>query len=470
MALGYSGFMFHPTRQFIIAALAAAATLLAPSARAAADEDALIRRAFVYAFPIHEMGRLLLGGAPAATGAMPRFVHRRVLASAADRGVTTPNNDTLYSSARLNLAAGPVKLAVPDTQGRYYSVAFVDAATDNFATLGQRTTGTRAGEFLIVGPDWVSPLPDGARVIRAPGNDVLVLLRIVVQGPSDVAAVQRLQDGFTLTAMPSGSIGPAAAASSAASAPAAAEAPAARPDQPAAAERFLAIVNRMLARNPPPSYERVLLERFAPVGVCGAGCSWDALPPPVQARWNALLPDMMTQLQRRAHDNAQRPNGWSAPKPAIGDFGTDYELRAETALTGLLALAPAEAMYFTAREDGAHHALTGTHVYRLHLPPGSIPVDGFWSLTMYEQNFDGRLYLVNNPIDRYAIGDRTPGLRRNRDGSIDIWIQRAEPGRSRRANWLPAPPGPFVLTLRAYEPRLALRDGRFVLPPVESVE
>jgi hypothetical protein len=463
--------MFHPTRQFLAAALALATTLLAPAVHAAADEDALIRRAFVYAFPIHEMGRLLLGGPNAAAAGAPHFVHRRTLAGAADRGVTTPNNDTLYSSARLNLAAGPVMLTVPDVQGRYDSVAFIDAATDNFATIGQRTTGTRPGEFVIVGPDWVSPLPEGARVIRAPGNDVLVLLRIVVQGPGDVAAVQRLQDGFTLVAMSSAAVAPAAPAAAPASA-ASTVAPATTPNAtpPAAAERFLGIVNRMLARNPPPSYERVLLERFAAVGVCGAGCSWDALPPSLQARWNALLPDMMAQLQRRAHDNAQHPNGWSVPRPTIGNFGTDYELRAEVALTGLLALEPAEAMYFTAREDGAHHALTGTHVYRLHLPPGAIPVDGFWSLTMYEQDFDGRLVLVNNPIDRYAIGDRTPGLRRNRDGSIDIWIQRAEPERARRPNWLPAPPGPFVLTLRAYEPRLALRDGRFVLPPLEAVE
>lgn len=459
--------MVHPTRQFLVAALAVASTLLAPAARAAGDDDALIRRAFVYAFPIHEMGRLLLGGVPSAT---PRFVHRRALATPGDRAVTTPNNDTLYSSARLNLAAGPVKLTVPEMQGRYYSVAFVDAATDNFATLGQRTTGTRAGEFLVVGPDWVSPLPDGARVIRAPGNDVLVLLRVVVQGPSDVAAVQRLQDGFTLAAMPSAGVAAAPASSPASGASAPAAAAPANANQPAAAERFLAIVNRMLARNPPPAYERVLLERLAAVGVCGASCSWDALPPQVQARWNALLPDMMAQLQRRAHDNAQHPNGWSAPRPTIGNFGTDYELRAEVALTGLLALEPPEAMYFTAREDGAHHALTGTHVYRLHLAAGAVPVDAFWSLTMYEQDFDGRLVLVNNPIDRYAIGDRTPGLRRNRDGSIDIWIQRAEPGRGRRSNWLPAPPGPFVLTLRAYEPRLALRDGRFVLPPLEAVE
>lgn len=459
--------MFRPTRQFLIAAFAVASTLLAPAARASAEEDALIRRAFIYSFPVREMGRLLLGGVHAAT---PQFVHRRALAAPADRGVTTPNNDTLYSSARLNLAAGPVKLTVPDMQGRYYSVAFVDAATDNFATLGQRTTGTRPGEFLVVGPDWVSPLPDGARVIHAPGNDVLVLLRIVVQGPSDVAAVQRLQDGFALAAMPSppAAVAPGSPTASAPAAPPAA--PAAAATQPGPAERFLAIVNRMLARNPPPSYERVLLERFAAVGVCGAGCSWDALPPAIQARWNALFPDMMAQLQKRAHDNAQHPNGWSAPRPTIGNFGTDYELRAEVALTGLLALEPAEAMYFTAHEDGAHHALTGTHVYRLHLPPGAVPVDAFWSLTMYEQDFDGRLVLVNNPIDRYAIGDRTPGLRRHRDGSIDIWIQRAEPGRARRPNWLPAPPGPFVLTLRAYEPRLALRDGRFVLPPVEAVE
>lgn len=466
--------MFLFLRPRLAALLALSAALLAPAARAAGgDEDALIRRAFVYSFPVHEMGRLLL--ARGSVSAAPQFNHRRALSGPGDRAVTTPNNDTLYSSASLNLARGPVKLTVPDTGGRYYSVALVDAATDNFAVIGRRTTGTRAGEFIIVGPDWVSPLPEGARVVRAPGNDVFVLLRILVDGQPDLPVVQRLQDGFTL-----GWLQPAMARASA-SAPAPNAAPNAAPanapaatsaanGQPSAAERYLTLVNRMLSRNPPPSYERPLLEQFAAVGVCGAGCGWDMLPPDLQARWTALLPEMMSTLERRARDMEQRTGGWSHPRAAVGNFGTEYELRAAIALTGLLALEPSEAMYFTAREDGAHRPLEGTRAYRLHLPRGAMPVDAFWSLTMYEKDIDGRLFLAVNPIGRYAIGDRTPGLRRNGDGSIDIWIQRANPGRAKSANWLPAPPGPFVLALRAYQPRIELRDGRFAIPAVERVE
>jgi hypothetical protein len=468
--------MFRRLRTSLVAGLGVALVLLAPAARASADDDALIRRAFVYSFPVHEMGRLLLARGRAESAPL-QFTHRRNLATPADRTVTTPNNDTLYSSAWLNLARGPVKLTVPETQGRYYSVALVDAVTDDFATIGRRTTGTRPGEFIIVGPDWVSPLPDGARVIRAPGNDVFVLLRLLVDGPADLAQARRLQDGFKLSGLGSEIEQPERAASAAASATAPASSAAVAPPQaappqaaPSPAERYLAVVNRMLARNPPPSYERALLEQLGAVGVCAAACSWDALPPALQARWNALLPELMADLQRRARAGEQVINGWTWSRPAIGNFGTAYELRAQVALSGLLALEPAEALYMTAREDAAHRALEGTHAYRLHLPPAAIPVDAFWSLTMYEKDQDGRLFLVSNPNGRYAIGDRTPGLRRNRDGSIDLWIQRADPGGSRAANWLPASRGPFVLTLRAYQPRIELRDARSVVPPVERVE
>lgn len=446
--------------------LAAALTIAAPAVRAAstAETDALVRRAFVYSFPIHEMGRLR---ARAALNAMPglQFMHRRNLSTPDDRSVTTPNNDTLYSSAWLNLAHGPVKLSVPDTQGRYYSLAMIDAATDDFATIGRRTTGTHAGEFVVVGPDWISPLPDGLRVIRAPGNDVLLLLRVLVDGPGDLSAARRVQDGFALAALQPEFAG-AAAASAAPAATAASAAAVAVPP----AQRYLALVNQMLARNPPPSYERLRLEQFAAVGVCGAACTWDSLPAGVQARWNALLPAMTADLERHARESERIVNGWAIPAPAIGHFGTNYQLRADTALVGLLALDPAEAMYLICRQDGARRPLEGTHAYRLHLPRGAIPVDAFWSLTIYEKDMDGHLFFVANPIKRYSIGDHTPGLRRNSDGSIDLWIQRADPGRSRAPNWLPAPPGPFVLALRAYEPRIQLRDGQFLMPGVERIE
>ncbi|MDR3415867.1 MAG: DUF1214 domain-containing protein [Nevskia sp.] len=157
--------------------------------------------------------------------------------------------------------------------------------------------------------------------------------------------------------------------------------------------------------------------------------------------------------------------GWSYPPADIGNFGTDYEVRAGVALAGLLALPPEEAMYSSALRDARGEALDGTHRYRLHLPP--VPVDAFWSLTMYEVEADGRLFFADNPLHRYAVGDRTPGLRKNPDGSMDILIQQASPAAAAEGNWLPAPPGPFRLTMRAYHPRRELLEGRYHFPAVE---
>jgi hypothetical protein len=103
----------------------------------------------------------------------------------------------------------------------------------------------------------------------------------------------------------------------------------------------------------------------------------------------------------------------------------------------------------------------------LHFPADRpLPVDSFWSLSLYESTPDGQFFFVDNPLGRYAIGDRTPGLTLNEDGSLDIWIGHESPGAERESNWLPAPAGPFALFMRAYLPRPELLDGRYRLPPV----
>jgi hypothetical protein len=104
------------------------------------------------------------------------------------------------------------------------------------------------------------------------------------------------------------------------------------------------------------------------------------------------------------------------------------------------------------------------------LPAGGLPVDAFWSLTLYERTPEGQYFLVDNPLQRYSIGDRSPGLRRNADGSIDLYVQHATPEPEREANWLPAPRGPFALSMRAYQPRGELVSGRFRLPAVERTK
>jgi hypothetical protein len=107
-------------------------------------------------------------------------------------------------------------------------------------------------------------------------------------------------------------------------------------------------------------------------------------------------------------------------------------------------------------------------VQRLRFPAGGLPpVGAFWSLSMYEVTPEGQYFLTENPLARYSIGDRTPGLTFNADGSLDIWISRTDPGEARRANWLPAPAaGPYRLSLRAYLPKPPLLEGAYRLPPL----
>lgn len=138
------------------------------------------------------------------------------------------------------------------------------------------------------------------------------------------------------------------------------------------------------------------------------------------------------------------------------------------AAVGLLANVPEEDISCGAVADNTGTPLDGNHRYRLHLP-AKMPVDAFWSLSMYQQQKDGTTFFADNPMHRWAIGDRTPGLRRNADGSLDILIQRDPPPDDWKANWLPIPDGKFRIVLRNYQPRPELLDGRYRYPAVERV-
>jgi hypothetical protein len=411
--------------------------------------------AYRYALPLYEVMRVRY--ATVSDPGNPRrvplntFVHRRRLADHADRLVTMPNNDTLYSLAVLDLSSGPVRLDVPDSGGRYYSAALMDAYTNNFSIIGRRTTGTRAGSYLIAGPGWEHDSPDGGmQVIHAPSPTVLLLVRILVDGPDDVDAVTALQDGFHLSAPKADKPG------------AAAPVPLAND-----AARFVAVVDRALAENPPPADDAAMLARLAPVGIApGEG----ALGSSLAAAWKRDFPWAQKLLAHAVARPRQLIQGWSYLPPDIGNFGTDYDVRAGVALVGLMALPPEEAMYANGLRDAQDREFSGTHRYRLHLPRGGVPAEAFWSLSMYEAQPDGRAFFADNPLHRYAIGDRTPGLVRNADGSLDLLIQHQQPAEAQRGNWLPAPAGPFRLAMRAYQPKRELLDGSFRYPGVERLD
>ena len=439
------------SRWRLIALLAILATLVALAGAGVVQVGETFRRAFLHGFPVYEFARLraaAVGAAGAAGQIVPnRLAHRQNLSGAGERTVTTPNNDTLYSSAWLDLSGGPVVLSLPPLPDRYHSVALIDVYTDNIAVLGTRDGGGRGGRVMIVGPDWQGMAPEGARLIRATTNDIWMLIRVLVTGESDLADARTAQAAFQLEAAEVG-----------------------RPflhtvpTDPGPSD-FINVVGEMLGRSPIPSDAARRSAGLDALGI-GPGARFDELGWWARQVWHFGLP-----LARARLDNPGGPDlfqGWTRPVPGVGNAGDNDAVRARVALIGFGALPPEEAIYYRCVTDGSARPLEGSQRYRLHLAAGGPPADGFWSVSLYERTPDGRLFFHDNPLARHALGDRSPGLVRNADGSIDILIQAQMPAGG-PSNWLPAPSGRFELALRAYLPSPALAGGDWSPPALEAL-
>ena len=406
------------------------------------DLKTAAREAYLFSLPLVEIATTRARG-QAVGSPMNVFGHMRRLADHKARAVTTPNNDTFYSTAQVDLSQGPVTITLPATGDRYFSLALMDAYTNNFAILGTRTTGPDGGTFTLVGP---RDAADGPNVVRSPTNHVWALARILVDGPHDADAAKAVQHGLTMQ-------GPAV------------DFPGPFAHRGAAWADYFDTASKLMALNPPLYTDRVILAVMAPLGL-------DAFDP---ARFNAeevaaieaALAEGNAAAGKGGLSGSGFVEGWSYPAGRLGDFDQDYGLRASVAVSGLAALPPVEAMYMRAEGHLPRALYDGTRAWRLHFPADRmLPVHSFWSLSLYEATDDGQFFFTDNPLNRYAIGDRTEGLVTNPDGSLDIWIGHADPGGARTANWLPAPAGPFALFMRAYLPKPELLDGAYRLPPV----
>ncbi len=401
------------------------------------------RDAFLYALPLVEIAgvrdRLFGAGLPAG-----RFFPQRGLATPRDRFVTTPNVDTIYANAFIDLRRGPATITLPRSN-RYLSLSIMDMFSDNVAVIGTRTTGQDGGTFTLVGPNDAAP----AGVIRATTPWVWCLARVLVNGPTDVDAALAVLHGITSEGTPTKTTVSSGA------------------DRTGTWQPWLRAASELMIENPPLATDRRILERMAPLGIGAPGFA----PQRFSATEAAEIAAGFSEGQLRSRSigfGGKQIGGWLFPSANTGNFFQDYLTRARIAVAGLAALPCAEAMYLAAvsAETGV---FDGDGVFRLHFAAERLPpVDAFWSLTMYAAESSGGLFLTPNAIDRYTVGDRTPGLAKNEDGSLDIWIARMDPGSGRSANWLPAPAhGPFVPILRTYLPREELITQRYVPPPVE---
>ncbi|HEY3834686.1 MAG TPA: DUF1254 domain-containing protein [Acidimicrobiia bacterium] len=381
-----------------------------------------------------------------------RVFSQGALSTPASRTVVAPNVDTLYSIAVVDLRDGPVVLHVPQIASHYWTYQFVDAWTDSFAYIGTRATGGRGGTWLVAPSSFHGATPAGMLRITAPTPQLLMLGRWL---PASAADVPRLASAIrTVTMRPL----------SASQATPVIGAPAGTPQTAAAAgARFFDQLGDALAINAPATKRDTrLLARFSSLGVdagrhpgsSGTATQQQALASGVAAGER--------EVQSAARLNNGATKGWLIHLD-IGTY-TNALVRAVTAQFGWGANIPAEAVYARSTTDANNRAYNGNNLYGMHFAAGqSPPVKAFWSLTVYGPD----QFLVANALHRYAISTRTPGFKTNADGSFDIWIGHTPPA-SGTANWLPAPAGPFLLSMRMYLPGASVLNGDYTPPGVTS--
>jgi hypothetical protein len=413
-------------------------------------------------------------------GPVNTFNHFRDFPNANFTDIVRPNVDTLYSIAYLDLENESLVLQIPPIADRYYSLQFIDAYSNNFLYIGSRLNETAGGTYLITGPSWNGTVPSGMKEIKAPTNDVVIGIRTLVKNPQDVNNVHSIQDQYKLTPLSvfeSGGASTNTTSTLQSGANASSELPVA-PDPaliPTTGINIYDEIGRDMADNPPSQNDSAVVAKFEAIGI-GPGKipSTQTNETIRQALENGIV-EGEKLIDARIRVIGADVNGWDITGMVVngsnitndvGNFGTDYLLRGAVAKYRLFANSPVEAVYPNALTDSQDQNLTGANKYVIHFDKGQTPpVNAFWSLTIY----NNASYLVDNPIDRYAIGDRTPGLKYDEDGSLDIYIQHDSPGPDKESNWLPAPAGDFSLNLRLYNPQDSVLSGEYQYPPLERV-
>jgi hypothetical protein len=442
----------------------------------------LAAEAYLYGYPlvycVHEMMNTAAKPALAWAAPVNTFGYARELLGPETEFVS-PNNDTLYTMAMVDATHEAQVLHLPDTYDRYYVMQFVDTWTNNFAFLGRRATGTQESTYLLTGPDWQGDVPEGMTLLRAPTNVFAVVGRYATTGGDDLAKVWALQDDTWLTPLSRYPQKPDNSARTFGDWNLAPYDERVRNDL-----KFWEQLRAWMQLFPPSAIDQAYQQKFEPLGLLAEESPYVNPDPALTETLKAGEKEFWAFLQANLAPG-EPLNGWSfavdafnfnldhlgigtldTPEWKFSDRATAFFYRAVIARVGLWGNNTYEAAYPSVFLDEHGEQLNGAREYVLHfdeLPP----VDAFWSVTMYNMP---KFYLVANPIKRYSIGDRTPGLKYNPDGSLDIYLQHESPGPDKESNWLPAPKGDFRPILRMYQPLPEALDGTYVLPPVRRVE
>ncbi len=432
--------------------------------------------AYIYGYPLVTMDMTRkqftnVASPDAAHAPMGQILKLRTYPAVDNHAVTAPNADTLYTTTWLDVSREPWVLSVPDMGDRYYLLPMLDGWTNVFQVPGKRTTGGKPQKYAITGPGWSGTLPDGVTEYKAPTGMVWILGRIYCTGtPDDYKAVHALQDKFEL--VPLSSYG--------------------KPYTPLPAEvdanfdmktgirdqvdamdvdSYFKYLARLMKTNPPAAEDAPMVAKMATIGlVPGQDFDPSKLSAFDRESIKAVPKVAQVKIMEYFKQAAEPVNGWTYLTKNIGVYGPDYIQRALVTAIGLGANRPQDAVYPTSQKDAAGSEYDGaSKKYVMHFNKGEMPpVNGFWSLTMYDASY----FFVPNPLNRYTLSQRNKFVT-NADGSVDLYIQADSPGKAKEANWLPAPKAKFIPMLRLYWPKEtppSLIDGTWKPPAISEVK
>jgi hypothetical protein len=428
----------------ICAALLVAAMVLVAAYQSAASQADYTRgyeiglEAYTYGLPLiatnttfETMTSINVSNGP--YGPVNQFNNVRSLNNAGSTAVVAPGSTGLSSIAWLDLSKEPEVLHVPDVQGHFFVLAFIDPYTTNIQNFGS-VANTPPGDYVIAGPGQYNlSIPAGTHRVDVDYNRIWIIGSTQLDGSYDIANVTRIQDGYTLT--PLSLYGTNFRQSNLTD-------PNATPIiyQAPGGLAFYDMLGQQMALFPPPAADQPELARFAGVGI-GPGMepshntslsrdTLRGLNDAVAAGPAQIKNDTMAlYLQSFDQHNGYLLGGF-------GQYGTDYPLRAVISQIGLGAFTPDQAIYAISWADHNKNPLNGSNNYTLHLASAP-PADEGWALTVY----DLKGMMIPNALNRSALGS-TSQLTQNTDGSVDFYLQPSPPSDPALAgNWLPTADG-----------------------------
>lgn len=379
-----------------------------------------------------------------------------------DTAVVTPNSDTPYSFVCLDLRAEPFVLSVPAVEKkRYFSLQLTDWNTFNYGYIGSRATGSEAGDYLVAGPGWKGETPPGIKkVFQSTTTFTIVIYRTQLFNAKDMPHVVKIQSGYKVQPLSSYLKQPAPPAAPAINWP--------KIDKELAKTNFFEYLDFALQFAPAGPEEKDIRDKLARIGI-GPGKTFSFKDLSLEHKAEILLgmKEAEKKVDQKVATLGKNVNGWQIAS-AFGDrnyYKGDWLLRAAAAKAGIYGNDAVEAVYPMTRNDGNGQTLDGSKAtYTLTFAKDRLPpVNAFWSVTMYD---GGTQLLIKNAIDRYLINSpMLPGMKKNKDGSLTLYIQKDSPGKAREANWLPAPNGPIYMVMRVYWPKT---EPPSILPPGEG--